>query len=789
MSGKKQTQKVCPYLGLAKDPLSHFSYPEDGHICLVTDDKKSIELEHQKNFCLGKDYVLCSRYVEPAGESTIIATVDDTQSDFSSKTLLYAGGGVIIGLLLVLSIVFSSTNKNAPTTSTLPVQLLVNRPSVTPTADITVTDVPTAIEVSPTNTREINLVASQTTAIPISNAKTITLNAVNSTVGWVSGEDSRRNHFGDSYIYAGVFNERTYIGGFQIDLSAIPRGAPIHSGILRMTGLREDLLAIQNDMPDDGQVWKVALLDEVVDDTWFTVNYQTLLNASVSQTLNPLLGASDLGNGVVNEFKLTTEQLRILKDKIVDNLEPKLSFRVTGPLAGDDNLFAWDTGYGSQSKKKKIELVLTIGEAPVTPIPYNYIVVTSTPTPENVVTAAAIVTQMTADATKIGTATPPPPNMVTATPVPRYLVLEPSPTPGNLETATAQMVLATAFALTTGTPTPLPPNMITATPLPSPSPTYTATPAQYVLITATPTPDSIFAAATLSARLTAEAQIFGTPTQIPLNWVTPVVETVTPTPGNAATTQALAQLATAIALTTGTPSPTPENSVLATPTPIFNEIALLPTPTIEAAPEEIPPIPSALLGKILFKSDREDDPLAVYIYDPETGTVGRLTDPWPYDVARERNSYSADKRYRVYTRVPEFSNEDRLQIHIADAIYDDFNQLTHFGVGNAYDSVLSPVADRVAMVATESGNDDIWVISLDGTGLQRLTFNDWEGDKSPTWSPDGTKIVFQSNSTGNNQLWIMNADGSEQQLLFGWENWTPYNDTYPVWVKYLDSAP
>jgi Tol biopolymer transport system component len=64
--------------------------------------------------------------------------------------------------------------------------------------------------------------------------------------------------------------------------------------------------------------------------------------------------------------------------------------------------------------------------------------------------------------------------------------------------------------------------------------------------------------------------------------------------------------------------------------------------------------------------------------------------------------------------------------------------------------------------------------------MQRLTFNDWEWDKHPSWSPDGSQIVFWSNrETGLHQLWIMNRDGSNQRRLLE----SPANDWDPVWVK------
>jgi TolB protein len=97
-----------------------------------------------------------------------------------------------------------------------------------------------------------------------------------------------------------------------------------------------------------------------------------------------------------------------------------------------------------------------------------------------------------------------------------------------------------------------------------------------------------------------------------------------------------------------------------------------------------------------------------------------------------------------------------------------------------YDPVWSPRGDWIAYVSQEFGNDDIFTVSPQGSDKERLTFNDWEWDKHPTYSPDGSQIVFWSNRvTGRRQLWIMNADGSEQRVLLE----SPHNDWDPVWIK------
>jgi len=71
---------------------------------------------------------------------------------------------------------------------------------------------------------------------------------------------------------------------------------------------------------------------------------------------------------------------------------------------------------------------------------------------------------------------------------------------------------------------------------------------------------------------------------------------------------------------------------------------------------------------------------------------------------------------------------------------------------------------KIAFGSNRDGNDEIYVMDEDGTGVRRLT-NTLASDMQPSWSPDGTRLAFRSDRERRNGIYLMNSDGTNVTKL------------------------
>jgi hypothetical protein len=638
------------------------------------------------------------------------------------------------------------------------------------------------VEVTPqVEQAQVGLLLPTVTPRPSEAGAPISLKPGAADVGWWRSGESGQSAAGDSYLNAGRLDGDTFVSAIRYDLRSVPRGAPIVSAELALTGLSDDRL--DRTVPVN---WLVQLISERDMGDFQQARYDDIYEAPVIVTL-PVLRSDAVGAGKLNQWRLD-ESARVWLESQVLAAASSVFVRIAPQFEdGGDTMMAWDSGAGSKSLGNAPTLTLNLGATPPTPPPVpteDLLVATPTPTPQNIETVVAL--QMTETAQAVlgitntplpayATPTPMAKSVATANAIARELglpaVLLETPVPQSQAEADDLIAYATFVALTTGTYTPVPTAYVTP----------------FLVV---PPPPALNVATAVARPLDLPLDPAGTPW--PYNAIEGTWVEATPTPGNVATAAAMVLQATAEAQQFGTATPTAWGQLVYTPvpppqptatptTPLIQSVeSLTPTPVVE--PTEPPPavLPEEMRNRILFKSDRFGTE-ETFSYDPATGSTARINATWAWPLAQQQLALSPDGRSLAIVKA---DDQNILQIYVRSLEYGTDTQITSLRQQGddtrSFDPAWSPSGEWIAFVSTNSGNDEVYRVSPDGQVVEQLTFNTWEWDKHPTWSPDGSQIVFYSNrDTKRRQLWIMNADGSDQRLLAASE----MDDWDPAWTR------
>ncbi len=270
---------VCPHLGLDDDPTLIRTAATRSHRCYAQERVLAPDIEHQVAFCLAGAFKDCPYYTESVAAASppvaTPATWQPSERDVDARPAWL--GWVWLGLSAVIMAAFAYVM--------IIVGLDFLRPpaAATPIALATATPTPAPPTVTLTPGR-VKVALVLPTSTPAPGSQTLTLVPRAGDAGWWASGDTRANHLGDSFLYAGRLGDQQFLSMVRFDLARVARGAVIEQATLHLTGLEDRRFD-----PADPGLWLVQLIAEVDAQELARADYVAAYSRPAAVTLAPVL--------------------------------------------------------------------------------------------------------------------------------------------------------------------------------------------------------------------------------------------------------------------------------------------------------------------------------------------------------------------------------------------------------------------------------------------------------------------------------------------------------------------
>jgi tricorn protease len=181
--------------------------------------------------------------------------------------------------------------------------------------------------------------------------------------------------------------------------------------------------------------------------------------------------------------------------------------------------------------------------------------------------------------------------------------------------------------------------------------------------------------------------------------------------------------------------------------------------------------------RIYFVSDR-DGTLNLYSFDPRSKEVEQLTRSTTWDVRWASRGESGEIIYELNGELVVYDTRTKRERTLSLTVPNDGVAMRPSRVsakGHVEDFGLSPKGER----ALFSARGDLFTAPIEKGATRNLTHSCGAHDRSGSWSPDGRRIAFVSDRTGEEEIYLVSQDGSgePEQLTSG----RPSRKHRPAW--------